>query len=74
MVLVVVAVLAIAADRVEIFDAVERFYRQYYFRPSYIFKSVKKMVKSRDERKRLLREAGEFFSTMKKRRDTGAAA
>ena len=58
----------------EIFDAVERFYRQYYFRPSYIFKSVKKMVKSKDERKRLLREAGEFFSTMKKRRATGATA
>ncbi len=56
----------------EIFDAVERFYRQYYFRPSYIFKSVKKMVKSRDERKRLLREAGEFFTTMKKRRDAAA--
>lgn len=58
----------------EIFDAVERFYRQYYFRPSYIFKSVKKMVKSRDERKRLWREAGEFFSTMKKRRESRAAA
>jgi hopanoid biosynthesis associated radical SAM protein HpnJ len=58
----------------EIFDAVERFYRQYYFRPSYIFKSVKKMVKSRDERKRLLREAGEFFSTMKKRRESSAVA
>ncbi len=57
----------------EIFDAVERFYRQYYFRPSYIFKSVKKMVRSRDERKRLLREAGEFFSTMKKRRESRAA-
>ncbi len=52
----------------DIFDAVERFYRSYYFRPGYIFKSVKKMVKSRDERKRLLREAGEFFTTMKKRR------
>ncbi len=58
----------------EIFDSVERFYRQYYFRPSYIFKSVKKMVKSRDERKRLLREAGEFFTTMKKRRAAKAAA
>lgn len=58
----------------EIFDAVERFYRQYYFRPSYIFKSVKKMVKSKEERKRLLREAGEFFTTMKKRRESSAVA
>jgi hypothetical protein len=31
------------------------------------------MVKSRDERKRLLREAGEFLSTMRKRRAAGAA-
>jgi radical SAM superfamily enzyme YgiQ (UPF0313 family) len=58
----------------EIFDAVERFYRQYYFRPSYIFKSVKKMVKSKEERKRLLREAGEFFTSMKKRRESSAVA
>jgi len=56
----------------EIFDAVERFYRSYYFRPAYVFKSVKKMVKSRDERKRMLREAGEFFSTMRKRRSAAA--
>lgn len=52
----------------EIFDAVERFYRSYYFRPAYVFKSVKKMVRSRDERKRLMREAGEFFSTLRRRR------
>ena len=36
----------------------------------YVFKSVKKMVRSREERKRLLREAGEFLSTMRKRRAT----
>lgn len=59
----------------EIFDAVERFYRRYYFRPKYVFKAAKKMVKSRDERKRLLREAGEFLSTMRKRRaGNGAGA
>ena len=58
----------------EIFDAVERFYRSYYFRPKYFFKAAKKMVKSRDERKRLLREAGEFLSTMRKRRSAGNGA
>jgi hopanoid biosynthesis associated radical SAM protein HpnJ len=60
----------------EIFNAVEHFYRRYYFRPRYFLKAAKKMVKSRDERKRLLREAGEFFSTMRRRRATsvGAAA
>jgi hopanoid biosynthesis associated radical SAM protein HpnJ len=58
------------ASAEEIFNAVERFYRSYYFRPKYFFKAAKKMLKSRDERKRMLREAGEFFSTMRKRRST----
>jgi hopanoid biosynthesis associated radical SAM protein HpnJ len=56
----------------EIFDAVERFYRNYYFRPKYVFKAAKKMVKSSEERKRLLREAGEFLTTMRKRRSAAA--
>jgi len=58
----------------EMFDAVERFYRRYYFRPQYVFKAVKKMVRSRDERKRLMREASDFFSTMRKRRTEKSAA
>jgi hopanoid biosynthesis associated radical SAM protein HpnJ len=59
----------------EIFDAVERFYRRYYFRPTYVLKAAKKMVRSRAERKRLLREAGEFLSTLRKRRtDNGQPA
>jgi radical SAM superfamily enzyme YgiQ (UPF0313 family) len=52
----------------EMFDAVERFYRRYYLRPRYIFKSVKKMIRSGEERKRMLREAGEFFAAMRSRR------
>src|SRR2546428_1259006 len=62
------------ASSQEIFDAVERFYRKYYFRPKYFFKAAKKMVKSADERKRMLREAGEFLTTMRKRRATGNGA
>jgi hopanoid biosynthesis associated radical SAM protein HpnJ len=58
----------------EIFGAVERFYRKYYFRPRYFLKAAKKMVRSRDERKRMMREAGEFFSTMRKRRGAGNGA
>jgi hopanoid biosynthesis associated radical SAM protein HpnJ len=58
----------------EIFAAVERFYRKYYFRPKYFFKAAKKMVKSRAERKRMLREAGEFLATMRKRRSNGKGA
>ena len=57
----------------EIFDAVERFYRKFYFRPTYFAKALTKMVRSRDERKRMLREAGEFFSTMYKRRTASRA-
>jgi hypothetical protein len=58
----------------EIFAAVERFYRKYYFRPKYFLKAAKKMMKSRVERKRMLREAGEFFTTMRKRRSNGKGA
>jgi hopanoid biosynthesis associated radical SAM protein HpnJ len=58
----------------EIFDAVERFYRKYYLRPRYVFKAVAKMARSSRERRRMLREAGEFFSTMRKRRAGGSAA
>jgi radical SAM superfamily enzyme YgiQ (UPF0313 family) len=55
----------------EIFAAVERFYKKYYFRPKYIFKAVKKMVKSSDERKRMLSEAGQFFGAMRNRKSGG---
>jgi radical SAM superfamily enzyme YgiQ (UPF0313 family) len=58
----------------EIFAAVERFYRKYYFRPKYFFKAAKKMARSRSERKRMLREAGEFLSTMYRRRSSNGAA
>lgn len=60
---------SLSAD--EMFNAVERFYRRYYFRPQYVFKAVKKMVRSREERTRLMREAGEFLSAMRKRRSDG---
>ncbi len=52
----------------EIFDAVERFYRQYYFRPKYIWKQVKRMASSREEAKRLLSEGRQFLGSMYKRR------
>ncbi|HEY2664808.1 MAG TPA: hopanoid biosynthesis associated radical SAM protein HpnJ [Candidatus Binataceae bacterium] len=52
----------------EIYSSVEKFYRSFYFRPRYIFKAVRKMTKSRDERKRMLKEGREFLSTMWQRR------
>ncbi len=53
----------------EIYGAVERFYRSFYFRPRYIFKSVKKMLSSREECARLLKEGMQFMSTMRQRRN-----
>ena len=50
------------------FDFFRIVYRKYYFRPKYFVKAAKKMIRSSDERRRLLREAGEFLSTMRKRR------
>ena len=56
----------VSAD--EIFKAVEDFYRRYYFRPAYIWKSIKKMASSREEAKRLLGEGVQFIDSMRKRR------
>jgi hopanoid biosynthesis associated radical SAM protein HpnJ len=57
----------------EIFASVERFYRKYYFRPKYIFKAVRKMVRDGEERKRMLSEAGQFFGALRSRRATSKA-
>ncbi len=56
----------------EIYEAVEKFYRSYYFRPTYIFQSVRKMARDRDERRRMLREGREFLGTMWRRRRAAA--
>jgi hopanoid biosynthesis associated radical SAM protein HpnJ len=53
----------------EIFDAVERFYRSYYFRPRYMLKAARRMLVSREERKRLMQEGREFLATLRKRRN-----
>jgi hopanoid biosynthesis associated radical SAM protein HpnJ len=58
----------------EIYAAVERFYRSFYFRPRYIFKAVRKMASSTEECKRLLKEGVQFLSTMRQRRAQAAHA
>ena len=58
----------------EIYGAVERFYRSFYFRPRYIFKAVRKMATSPQECKRLLKEGMQFLSTMRSRRAQSRAA
>jgi radical SAM superfamily enzyme YgiQ (UPF0313 family) len=57
----------------EIYQAVEKFYKSYYLRPRYIFKSLKKMALHADERKRMWQEGKDFFRTMRKRREVIAA-
>ncbi len=57
----------------EIYGSVERFYRSFYFRPKYIFKSLRKMAISGEERKRLLKEGMQFISTMRQRRAQAAS-
>jgi len=52
----------------QIYGAVESFYRSFYFRPRYIFKSVRKMLGSAEETRRLLKEGKQFLSTMRSRR------
>src|SRR5437764_10818726 len=52
----------------EIYAAVERFYRSYYFRPSYIVGSVRKMMRDPRERRRMLSEGRDFLRTMWRRR------
>src|SRR2546425_2618398 len=55
----------------EIFDAVETFYKRFYFRSGKIASIVGEMVKSPDMMKRRLREGIEFFHFLRERR--GAA-
>lgn len=52
----------------EIFDAVELFYKKFYFRPKYIARSVMKMIVNGDERRKLLKEGKQYFEYMRKRK------
>ncbi|PTY01730.1 hopanoid biosynthesis associated radical SAM protein HpnJ [Verrucomicrobia bacterium LW23] len=59
-------------SRKEIFDALEQFYRSYYFRLRPISRIVWSMLQDRQEMKRRLREASEFFAFLKSRRTSAA--
>ena len=52
----------------EIFAAVPKFYRRFYFRPSYMARAALVMLRDPVERKRLLKEGRQFLSFMFKRR------
>jgi hopanoid biosynthesis associated radical SAM protein HpnJ len=53
----------------EIFDAVETFYRRFYFRSGKIASIVGEMVQSPEMMKRRLREGVEFFRFLRERRE-----
>ncbi|HMK42368.1 MAG TPA: hopanoid biosynthesis associated radical SAM protein HpnJ [Methyloceanibacter sp.] len=53
----------------EIFDSVESFYKQFYFRAPKIAAIVSEMVRSPEMMKRRLREGVEFFRFLRERRD-----
>ena len=57
----------------QIFDEVERFYRQYYLRPRPILRIIKTMLEDRDILVRRCREGFEFFRSLRQRRATAAA-
>jgi hopanoid biosynthesis associated radical SAM protein HpnJ len=53
----------------EIFNSLESFYREFYFRPSKIASIVGEMARSWDMTQRRLREGVEFFQFLRERRD-----
>jgi hopanoid biosynthesis associated radical SAM protein HpnJ len=55
-------------SREEIVKAVEDFYARYYFRPRIIFRIVRRALFDGSERRRLYREAKEFFRLRAKRK------
>jgi hopanoid biosynthesis associated radical SAM protein HpnJ len=52
----------------EIFDAVELFYDKFYFRPTYIARSIGRMIVNAEERKKLLKEGKQYLAYMRKRK------
>jgi hopanoid biosynthesis associated radical SAM protein HpnJ len=58
----------------EIFEAVERFYHRFYFRPRPIWRIIKTMLQDRTVCVRRLREGYEFFRFMAQRKRDLAAA
>ena len=52
----------------DIFQALPRFYRRFYFRPRYMARAALVMMRDPVERRRLLKEGRQFLSFMFKRR------
>ena len=57
----------------EMHASLERFYREFYFRPRPILRIVRDMLRDREVMRRRLREGREFLSFMVQRRDSPGA-
>jgi len=57
----------------EIFEAVDRFYREYYLRPGPILRIIRTMLEDKDILVRRVREGFEFFRSLNQRRTTPAS-
>ncbi len=55
-------------SRKEIVEAVENFYARYYFRPSVVFRILRRSIFDSRDRRRLFKEAKEFFQLRAKRK------
>ena len=60
-------------DKGAIYEALERFYRRFYFRPRPILRMLRDMISDRQVMSRRLREGREFFSFMATRRRSQTA-
>jgi len=61
-------------SKAQIFDEVERFYRQYYLRPKPILRIIKTMLEDKDIFVRRCREGYEFFRSLRQRKETVSGA
>lgn len=57
----------------ELADAVERFYREFYYRPKVVARILGRALFDADQRRRLIRQGAEFRQAMKRRRETARA-
>ncbi|MDO8136008.1 MAG: hopanoid biosynthesis associated radical SAM protein HpnJ [Candidatus Brocadiales bacterium] len=53
----------------EIFQAVEKFYKRFYYRPRFIARMIKKILFNKEERRRVLREGAEFKEFLSRRKE-----
>ncbi|MFH0809431.1 MAG: hopanoid biosynthesis associated radical SAM protein HpnJ [Pseudomonadota bacterium] len=56
-------------SNLEIFQAVERFYKRFYYRPRFMLRAIRKMLTDGQERRRMLREGAQFKNFLLRRKE-----